>query len=396
MPQATLEPKLLSNDKKAVARKVADFLQIHWLASYPASNPNRDRDGEAKRIVYGLVERGRISSQCLKRTIRTGRIFKEAFGVIGEGYLGARTKELGAIVHERLLAGGVDEPSAEQWTLVLAAVFGTTKPKPKKKTKKNAFDHLKNETMFFISPAEKKALLGYVDRIITEKRVPPAVKGKEELEAEAEKLRPEILKEKNVSVDIALFGRMFAHDKTFSVEACCQVAHAMTVHSMEFEDDAWAAVDDVKESGETQSEDRGSGHLGDFSLGAGLFYNYASINMTALREALGDELAAKVARVFVEACLTEFPRAKGNSCAQQSRAFYGRVERGQKTPRNLMLAFLDPVDRKNVGRLAVDRLREMAKNIDAVYGPCCERTAEFDVLDNKGSMDDLLGLAGAP
>lgn len=392
MSQATMETPLLPDTKKRAIRGLPDFLQIHWLASYPASNPNRDRDGEPKRMGYGNADRGRISSQCLKRTIRTGRLFREAFGEIGEDQLGVRTKELGAIVYERLMAGGMSESTAEQWTLVLAAVFGPTKPKNKKKP----MDHLKNETMFLISPAEKKALLAYVDRIIAEKPAPPAVKGKEEFEKEAEKIRPEILKHDNTAVDIALFGRMFAQDKSFSAEACCQFAHALTVHSMETEDDSWTAVDDVKESGETDGEDRGSGHLGDLGLGAGLFYNYASLNLTALREALGEALAQKAARTFVEACLTEFPRAKGNSCAQQSRAFYGRVERGPKTPRNLMLAFLDPVDRKNVGRLAIDRLREMAQNLDKVYGVCCDQVKEFDALEGKGSMDDLLGLAGAP
>lgn len=387
MPEAAVKTPVAP---KPAERKLSDFLQVHWLASYPASNPNRDRDGEPKRIVYGNVERGRISSQCLKRTIRTGRLFNHAFGDLGDDQLGIRTKELGGIVYERLVEGGLETGVAEQWTLVLAAIFGPTKPK-----KKETNDHLKNETMFLVSPKEKEALLAYADRIVSEKLVPPAVKGKEEMEKEAKKLRPEILKEASTAVDIALFGRMFAQDKSFSVEACCQFAHAFTVHSMEIEDDFFTAVDDMKESGEAEGEDRGGGHLGELGLGAGLFYNYASINLTALREALGNEVASEAARTFVEAALTEFPRAKGNSCAQQSRAYYGRVERGQKTPRNLALAFLDPVDQKNVTLLAVDRLRRTAENIDKVYGACFERMVEFNIFDGKGSMEDLLGLAGA-
>lgn len=379
--------------KKAVgSRKTAEFLQIHSLASYPASNPNRDRDGEPKRIVYGNAERGRISSQCLKRTIRTGRLFNHAFGDLGDDNLGVRTKELGGLVYDRLVTGGVAEAAAEQWTLILGAIFGPTKPK-----KKDTMDHLKNETLFLISPAEKTALMAYADKIVSEKLEPPAIKGKEEMEKEAKKLRSSILKRKDTAVDIALFGRMFAQDKDFSVEACCQVAHAFTVHSMEVEDDFFTAVDDVKESGEANGEDRGGGHLGEVALGAGLFYNYASINLSQLRLTLGDSaLAAEAARTFVEAFLTEFPRAKGNSCAQQSRAYYGRVERGEKTPRNLALAFLDPVDRKNIQRLAVDRLRETSDGIDQVYGKCFDKMAEFDIFEKKGEIALLLDLAGAP
>jgi len=368
-------------------RKLTTFLQIHSLASYPASNPNRDRDGEPKRIVYGNVERGRISSQCLKRTIRTGRLFNHAFGDIGDDNLATRTKELGGLVYERLVEGGVEGAVAEQWTMILGAIFGTTKPK-----KKETMDHLKNETMFLVSPAEKQALMAYADKIVSQRLVPPAIKGKEEMEKEAKKLRPEILKRTDTAVDIALFGRMFAQDKSYSVEACCQVAHAFTVHSMEVEDDFFTAVDDIKESGEGEGEDRGGGHLGELGLGAGLFYNYASINLTALSDSLGAELAAEAAKTFVEAFLTEFPKAKGNSCAQQSRAFYGRVEIGEKTPRNLALAFLDPVDRKNVGRLAIDKLRLTAANIDKVYGNCVDKMAEFDGLEGTGSMAEVLAL----
>src|ERR1700738_3976937 len=44
-----------------------NFLQIHWLASYPATLLNRDDSGFAKRLPFGDAMRTRISSQCLKR-----------------------------------------------------------------------------------------------------------------------------------------------------------------------------------------------------------------------------------------------------------------------------------------------------------------------------------------
>ena len=49
---------------------MARFIQIHWLASYPAALLNRDDAGLAKRIPFGGATRGRISSQCLKRRWR--------------------------------------------------------------------------------------------------------------------------------------------------------------------------------------------------------------------------------------------------------------------------------------------------------------------------------------
>ena len=48
------------------------FLQIHTLASYPATLLNRDDSGLAKRLPFGDdAIRTRISSQCLKRHWRT-------------------------------------------------------------------------------------------------------------------------------------------------------------------------------------------------------------------------------------------------------------------------------------------------------------------------------------
>jgi CRISPR system Cascade subunit CasC len=43
------------------------FIQIHWLASYPATLLNRDDSGFAKRLPFGDAMRTRVSSQCLKR-----------------------------------------------------------------------------------------------------------------------------------------------------------------------------------------------------------------------------------------------------------------------------------------------------------------------------------------
>jgi len=49
----------------------ARFLQIHMLASYPATLLNRDDSGLAKRLPFGDATRTRISSQCLKQHWRT-------------------------------------------------------------------------------------------------------------------------------------------------------------------------------------------------------------------------------------------------------------------------------------------------------------------------------------
>lgn len=367
---------------------MAEYVQIHALVNYAASNPNRDRNNEPKRILIGNTERQRISSQCLKRTIRTSDLFMSAFGgSFGEGNLGIRTKELGSLVYDHLKTNGLDDGKADQWTRILACVFGVTKPE-----EKDTLEHHKSETMFFCTPEEKKALLSYCDRIIKEKLQPPNVKGKEPLEKEAAKIRKEILSAKSQAVDVHLFGRMFAGDKEFSVDAACQMAHAFTVNSVNVENDFFSTVDDLKSSRE--DSDGGSGHLGELGMGAGVFYLYATVNRTQLVAGVGEDLARQAIRNLVEAMLTVSPRGKSNSSAHQSRAFYGRVERGTKATRSLSHAYLKAVDEKDMGRVAIERLKDAAARIDKVYGKCYSKAAEFDALAGEGTLDGVLDLAG--
>ena len=55
------------------------LIQIHILQNYAPSNLNRDDTGSPKNAHFGGVLRGRISSQCLKRSIRMSEAFAEAF-----------------------------------------------------------------------------------------------------------------------------------------------------------------------------------------------------------------------------------------------------------------------------------------------------------------------------
>ena len=44
------------------------LIEIHMLKNYPPVNLNRDDSGAPKTCFFGGVQRGRISSQCLKRS----------------------------------------------------------------------------------------------------------------------------------------------------------------------------------------------------------------------------------------------------------------------------------------------------------------------------------------
>ena len=70
---------------------MTQFIQLHFLTSYPPANLNRDDLGKPKTARLGGVERLRVSSQSLKRAWRTSETFQKEFS----GSIGTRTRRLG-------------------------------------------------------------------------------------------------------------------------------------------------------------------------------------------------------------------------------------------------------------------------------------------------------------
>ena len=83
------------------------LIQIHMLQNYAPSNLNRDDSGSPKSAVFGGHQRGRISSQCLKRSIRQSDTFADAFKA--EKLLAKRTKRLPQLISDALKDMNVDE-----------------------------------------------------------------------------------------------------------------------------------------------------------------------------------------------------------------------------------------------------------------------------------------------
>lgn len=77
------------------------LIEFHVIQDHGPSNMNRDRDGNPKTAFYGGVQRLRVSSQCVKRTLRQPRpanrrdsepgIFERT---VGSSHFGVRTRLL--------------------------------------------------------------------------------------------------------------------------------------------------------------------------------------------------------------------------------------------------------------------------------------------------------------
>lgn len=350
---------------------MSDFIQLHVLTAYPPANLNRDDLGRPKTAIMGGAKRLRVSSQSLKRTWRVSDVFQQAM----DGNSGTRTKRLGGNVLEQLTDAGIADKKARAWAHAIAKVFGEV---PK--------DSVETRQLVHVGPEEQQAVDALVAKLIEEQRAP-----------EDEELA--LLREKPRAVDIALFGRMLAASPKYNVDAACQVAHAITVHRAEVEDDYFTAVDDLNPG----DEDRGAGHIGELGFGAGLFYLYVCIDRQLLIENLdGDaELADRGVAALVDAITMTSPKGKQNSFGSRARAVYALAERGGQQPRSLSVAFLRPVAGDDYGSEAIRNLEQQAQRFDDVYGPgadgryaLCTLDAgqpQLDGVDAYGSLDGLHG-----
>lgn len=351
------------------------FIQLHLLTAYPPANLNRDDQGSPKTAKMGGYDRLRVSSQCLKRTWRTSDMFQAAVG----SHLGTRTKLLGLEIYNKLLAGGVKEKDAKEWTKGIAGVFGALK----KADKNDPLAELEIEQLVHVSPAERNALDALTAKLIAEQRAPE----KDELN---------LLRVKDQAVDIALFGRMLASSPAFNIEAACQVAHAISVHPVVIEDDYFTAVDDLNNG----QDDMGAAHIGETRFAAGLFYAYICINRELLIKNLDGnaELANQAIRALAEAAVKVAPEGKQNSFASRAYASFVLAEKGDQQPRSLSVAYLKPVGREaeDFAVQAIAALKEQSSSFDEVYGACADSRYELNALPSQrqGTLVGLLDFVG--
>lgn len=352
---------------------MSKFVQLHLLTSYPPANLNRDDLGRPKTAVMGGRQRLRVSSQCLKRTWRDSALFKEALS----GHIGTRTKEKGPEIVERLVKGGRTQNQARDAAHAIADVFGDLEGRTKSDQKENDAQH---SQLVHYSPEEEKAIDDLVEKLINEECAPKD----EELE---------LLRSNHKAADIGMFGRMMASDPKYNTEAAVQVAHALSVHEADVEDDFFTAVDDLN----ARRDDAGAAHIGVKEFGAGLFYLYVCIDRDLLEENLQSDgdLAQKALRALTECAVKLAPSGMQNSFGSRAYANYVLAEKGDQQPRSLSVAYLDPVTDGGYLGPAIEKLEATRKKMDDCYGACADKHYTMNAHVGKGTLDDLLDFVAA-
>jgi len=293
--------------------------------------------------------RARISSQCLKRTVRRSDIFQSAL----EGHLGTRTRQLPELVRVAFTKDSALSPLADLAAKKTSG-FGTkegTERAPDKSGK-----YLTAQTMF-LSKADIQAVIEVLRSEATGKSIEDFKKVRtKDLQANA------ISKGfRSIAVDVALFGRMVTDESIRDVEASCQVAHALSTHRVEEEFDYFTAVDDLQGKDESErEEDSGADMIGDVEYNSACYYKYFSVDLSALVDNLvgrgirkdvpgederkAHDLARKAILAMLEAAVMVTPTGKQNTFASHTLPAAVLVEiRPVRTPISYANAFVKPV-----------------------------------------------------
>ena len=356
------------------------FVQFHLLTCFGPSNPNRDDQGRPKQALVGGAPRLRMSSQSVKRALRESSFFALDL----EGHIGTRTKHLQGKLRDHLMGKGIAEKAATEAATTVAGIFG----KLETLKKKDGTEETKATTLAFISPEEWKLAEELAEQAAAGAALP---KDKD--------LKKLVLRRADGAVDIAMFGRMLADDADCNRDAAVQVAHAITTHTAQAEEDWYSAVDDLN-----KAEDTGAGHLGETAFGSGIYYQYVCVNCDLLVENLGGdrELAARGLEALARALPVTAPAGKQNSFAHRPMAFYMRAEAGSRAPRDLSGAFFTPVDRKlrdlEANDLQIGSIRALERTSDQIDGCYYDGQAEpscaLNTLEGQGNLAEIIRFVG--
>jgi len=336
------------------------LIQIHILQNYAPANLNRDDTGAPKDAVFGGVRRGRISSQCIKRSIRRSTAFSEAFAK--DDLLGVRTRKYPALIREELKKKGVEEPD-------LSAIVDKLSEVGRESTKKGNEEENPEETK--TEAAEAKAMVKQL-MFIGKNEIPPMASKLLEIykkmgavewqKAEISRITKELGKSLPRSMDIAMFGRMTTSDAFEDVSAAVQVAHALSTHSLNQEFDYFTAVDDL-------ADEPGAGMIGDIEFNSSTFYKYLNVHWEELVANLGGDEAAAARGVLalLDASVKAQPTGKQNTFAAFNLPDFVLVEVSETNlPVSYANAFLKPVRATHDATLMEASIKQLADYITKV------------------------------
>jgi CRISPR system Cascade subunit CasC len=296
--------------------------ELHLLQNFAPSCLNRDDTNAPKDCRFGGFRRARISSQCIKRSIR--QTFTSN-GLLPLEDTAVRSKRLLAEIAAQLTDMAAD--SAEIHRVIETALA----------SQKLKVDDGQTQYLLFLGRREIAGLVNVIRQHWTQLAAVVSADTGGETTAETASPKKSARKAKagksaavpsevteavlavldgGKAADLALFGRMVADLPERNIDAASQVAHAISTNKVDMEMDYFTAVDDLK----TRSEDSGAGMLGTVEYNSSCFYRYANISLPQLLHNLQEdhELVRRTVDAFVRSSITAIPTGKQNTFAAQN------------------------------------------------------------------------------
>jgi len=337
------------------------LIEIHMIQNHSPANLNRDDLGAPKTCFFGGVLRSRISSQCLKRSIRRSEEFQRLLG-------GKRTRQLA-----RLIAEKVREKDVKKRAEKVLEMCGF-------KPKKSEGDG---------EGSERSKMLVYTTDQAIEEMASLFRNGDGKDDNQLARELAEIIAKRTAVPDMALSGRMLEPDESgkkvweelnTTVEAALQAAHAISTHEARPEVDYYVAADDIP------GADAGAGYVDEAMFASACFYKYFSIDWETLvdnLEGYGDnhkKLAAHTVGAFLRGAALANPTGKQNSYAAHNHPD-GILVEIRNSPLSYANAFARPVgvgasikeDGRDLISQSIAQLGQYIYDLDNGYGKPTER-----------------------
>lgn len=342
------------------------FVEVHVLQNFALSNLNRDDTGAPKDCEFGGYRRARVSSQSIKRSIRT--YFRD-HGLLAPENLSVRTKHVAQELAHRLSVEGRDSADALR---VARAAMTSISFKLKEKDK--------SEYLLFVGNSELAAVAGvcnrYWDQLLTMGRsqegsgtTEAAATGegrgrkskKEAMPPELKAMVDELLAclDGGQAADLALFGRMIADKPEKNVDAATQVAHAFSTNRVAMEFDFYTAVDDIPDYDPEAGQ--GAGMMGTVQYNSSCYYRYANLDLEQLLSNLNGnvDLARSALKAFLEASVFAVPTGKQTGSAAQNPPSFVVVVVRKGGLWSLANAFVKPVRPNGGGDLVENSVKAL-------------------------------------
>jgi len=319
------------------------LIELHVIQNHSPGNLNRDDLDAPKTCYFGGVLRLRISSQCIKRSVRTSAQFRNLLG-------GVRTRRLAEVI--------------------------AAKVEGKKDVKKRASEILK-ELGFEASDDGTTDMAVYVARSAIDKMA--AIVQKHDADtAELAAQFAKLIEEEVAIPDMALTGRMLETKPlakyNTTVEAALQVAHAISTHEARPEVDYFVTADDLP------GKDAGAAYVDEAMFASACFYKYFSIHWdTLVRNLRGNtDLAAHTVGAFLRGAALANPSGKQNSFAAHNPpdGIVVEVKPDGCTPISYANAFASPVPCKgprDIVSQSIAQLGQYIHDLDMGYGKLGKR-----------------------